>query len=164
MGKTIPKYILVEKRIRQAIRQRVIVDKLPGERVLAKEFGVSYMTLRKAVENLVATGVLYKIPQLGTFVNHQDKVGFSPKGGTRDKFVEAIQLIVDATDSSPETLNQRVTKSETDHLQANSQSDPDPELLRKLLQENRKLKRANDILQRVATYFAQVEQDRRLGQ
>ena len=52
MGKTIPRYALVEKRIGQAIRQRVIVDKLPGERVLAKEFGVLYMTLRKAVENL----------------------------------------------------------------------------------------------------------------
>lgn len=163
MDKTIPKYVLVEKRIRQAIRQRVIVDKLPGERVLAKEFGVSYMTLRKAVENLVAAGVLYKVPQLGTFVNHQGTGSLSGKGGTKAKLVDAIQLIADATGSPPETLHHRVAQSETDYPQTYSQSDIDPELLEKLIRENRELKRANDILQRVATYFAQVEQNRRLS-
>ena len=162
MDKTIPKYALVEKKIRQAIGQRVIVDKLPGERVLAKEFGVSYMTLRKAVENLVAAGVLYKVPQLGTFVNHQDEGGFSEKADTRAKLVDTIELIVDEKQSSPEMSHRRVAVSETDHPQTYDQSEPDPELLRILIQENRELKRANDILQRVATYFAQVEQDRRL--
>ena len=163
MDKTFPKYVLVEKSIRQAIRQRVIVDKLPGERVLAKEFGVSYMTLRKAVENLVAAGVLYKVPQLGTFVNHQGTGCLSEKGGTKAKLVDAIQLIAGVTGSSPETLHHRVAQSETDYPQAYSQSDMNPELLEKLTRENRELKRANDILQRVATYFAQVEQDRRLS-
>ena len=164
MDKTIPKYILVEKRIRQAIRQRLIIDKLPGERVLAKEFGVSYMTLRKAVENLVAAGVLYKVPQLGTFVNHQSNGGFSAKNGTEAKLADAIQLITDVTGSSPEKPDHPVTQPEVDHSQACGQSDPDPELLEKLIRENRELKRANDLLQRVATYFAQVEQDRRLRQ
>ena len=164
MDKTIPKYVLVEKRIRQAIRQRVIVDKLPGERVLAKEFGVSYMTLRKAVENLVAAGVLYKVPQLGTFVNHHGKGDFSSRGSTEAKLADAIQLIADVSGGHPETPGHRVTQPEVDHSQAYGRSDPDPELLRKLIRENRELKRANDILQRVATYFAQVEQDRRLRQ
>lgn len=164
MDKTIPKYVVVENRIRQAIRQRLIIDKLPGERVLAKEFGVSYMTLRKAVENLVAAGVLYKVPQLGTFVNHQGSGGFSAKDGTEAKLADAIQLITDVTGSSPEKPDHPVTQPEADHSQACGQSDPDPELLGKLIRENRELKRANDILQRVATYFAQVEQDRRLRQ
>ena len=52
MTKPTHKYLLVEEQIKEAIRQRTIVDKLPGERVLAKKFGVSYMTARKAVENL----------------------------------------------------------------------------------------------------------------
>ena len=68
MEKTIPKYIIVENKIREAIQHRKIVDKLPGERVLAKELGVSYMTIRKAVENLVRQNVLYKIPARGTYV------------------------------------------------------------------------------------------------
>ena len=39
MDTTIPKYLLVEDHIKQAIKQRKIVDKLPGERVLARELG-----------------------------------------------------------------------------------------------------------------------------
>lgn len=74
MDKTTPKYTLVENRIKEAIRQREIVDKLPGERVLAKEFGVSYMTIRRAVENLVRRSVPYKIPAVGTYVEQRKTV------------------------------------------------------------------------------------------
>ena len=68
MDKTIPKYILVEDYIKKAIKQRSITDKLPGERSLAKELGFSYMTIRKAINNLVTAGVLYKVPTKGTYV------------------------------------------------------------------------------------------------
>ena len=88
----------------------------------------------------------------------------SAKGGTEAKLVDAIQLIADMTGSSPETPDHPVAQSEIDHPQARCQSDPDSELLSKLIRENHELKRANDILQRVATYFAQVEQERRLRQ
>jgi LacI family transcriptional regulator len=68
MDKSSPKYILVENKIKQAIKRKEITDKLPGERTLAKEFGFSYMTIRKAVDNLVAEGILYKVPTRGAFV------------------------------------------------------------------------------------------------
>jgi DNA-binding LacI/PurR family transcriptional regulator len=68
MEKTTPKYVLVEEKIKKAIKKKEIIDKLPGERTLAKDYGFSYMTIRKAVDNLVADGVLYKIPTKGTFV------------------------------------------------------------------------------------------------
>ena len=74
MVKPTPKYRVVEERIKEAIRQRTIVDKLPGERLLAKEFGVSYMTVRKAVENLVSQRVLYKVPSRGTYVEQRNDV------------------------------------------------------------------------------------------
>jgi hypothetical protein len=74
MEKQTHKYILVENKIKEAIRHREIVDKLPGERVLAKEFGVSYMTIRKAVENLVSQGILYKVPARGTYVDQRGTV------------------------------------------------------------------------------------------
>lgn len=54
-----------------AIKKKQLVDKLPGERTLALELGVSYMTLRKSIDNLVTQGVLYKVPTKGTFVNHK---------------------------------------------------------------------------------------------
>ena len=71
MDTAIPKYLLVEDYIKQAIKQRKIVDKLPGERVLAKELGFSYMTIRKAIDNLVGEGLLYKVPTKGTYVADQ---------------------------------------------------------------------------------------------
>ena len=68
MAKVTPKYVLVEEKIRNEIKHGEIVDRLPGERALAKKFGFSYMTIRKAVDNLVAEGLLYKIPMKGTYV------------------------------------------------------------------------------------------------
>ena len=69
---TTPKYILVEEYIRKQIRENRITEKLPGERALAAELGFSYMTIRKAVDNLVSEGLLYKIPTKGTYVADQN--------------------------------------------------------------------------------------------
>ena len=74
MDKTVPKYLQVEDRIKQAIRHREIVDKLPGERVLAKQYGVSYMTIRKAIENLAMQSIVYKVPARGTYVAERGPV------------------------------------------------------------------------------------------
>jgi len=70
MSDNIPKYLIVEKHIKKEIKNKSLVDKLPGERSLAKKLGFSYMTIRKAIENLVDQGVLYKIPTKGTYVNN----------------------------------------------------------------------------------------------
>ena len=69
MSKKTPKYLLVEKHIKKSIKNKTINDKLPGERTLAKELGFSYMTIRKAIDNLVGEGILYKVPTKGTFVS-----------------------------------------------------------------------------------------------
>ena len=67
-NKSEPKHIYAEKKIRKAVSRLKIGDKTPGERVFAKEFGISYMTARRAVENLVEKGILYKVAKKGTFV------------------------------------------------------------------------------------------------
>ena len=72
MDVTTPKYVLVEEHIKRAIKNKTIKDRLPGERQLAKELGFSYMTIRKAIDNLVNDGVLYKVPTKGTFVADQN--------------------------------------------------------------------------------------------
>ena len=79
MDNTEPKHIFAERKIREAIAHLEIDDKIPGERMLAKELGVSYMTARKAVESLVTKGVLYKIPKRGTYVADPKKSALKTK-------------------------------------------------------------------------------------
>ena len=62
------KYLFAEKKIKDSIRNFEVDTKLDGERTFAEELGISYMTVRKAVDNLVDDGVLYKIPRRGTYV------------------------------------------------------------------------------------------------
>lgn len=83
-----PKYILVENYIKKSIQSKTLIDKLPGERSLAKELGFSYMTIRKAIENLVDQGVLYKIPTKGTYVN---------KDGSNKKKTSTIGYFLDSS-------------------------------------------------------------------
>ncbi len=71
MENKIPKYLYIKNKIKEDVECGIIVDKLPGERVLAKEFGVSYMTIRKAIEGLVEEGILSKVATKGTYVSHR---------------------------------------------------------------------------------------------
>ena len=68
MDKKELRHIYAEKKIRESIRHLDINDKLPGERTFSSELGISYMTTRRAIDSLVAKGLLYKIPKKGTFV------------------------------------------------------------------------------------------------
>ena len=90
-------YEEVKQKITEDIVQgRFLIGKaLPSEKVLSKEFGVSVGTLRKAVDDLVAEGVVVRRQGIGTFivehnlkrllyyffhvVRHDDKQKFHPK-------------------------------------------------------------------------------------
>ena len=76
MNEKTPKYIHIKNKIKEDIKNGIIIDKLPGERVLAKDFEVSYMTIRKAVTDLVEKGILHKNTTKGTFVSNNK---MSPK-------------------------------------------------------------------------------------
>jgi DNA-binding LacI/PurR family transcriptional regulator len=65
------KYTYIKDLIIAGIRDGSISDKLPGERVLAEKLNVSYMTVRKAIAELVEDGLLYKQNTKGTFVSHK---------------------------------------------------------------------------------------------
>jgi DNA-binding LacI/PurR family transcriptional regulator len=71
MSATSYKYIRIKDKIKASISSGAIVGKLPGERVLARDLNVSYMTVRKAVSELVEEGILYKLATKGTFVSHK---------------------------------------------------------------------------------------------
>ena len=51
---------------------------IPPEQELAKQYGVSRVTMRKALEGLVAQGLLVRTPGAGTFVSRLPQAGKLP--------------------------------------------------------------------------------------
>ncbi|MFD1485074.1 GntR family transcriptional regulator [Lacticaseibacillus baoqingensis] len=66
----IPKYQQIADEIRDRIRTGVYPPKslLPDQNTLAKAFGVSRMTIKKALDGLASEGLIYKQSGLGTYV------------------------------------------------------------------------------------------------
>lgn len=84
------KHAAVAKALRDEIQNGVwsVGERIPSEQVIAKRFGVAYMTARQAVSSLVSDGVLERIARKGTFVA-QAKAPLQPT--TRSQFVLLIE-------------------------------------------------------------------------
>lgn len=67
------KYKEIERSLRQILQEGTwsVGDRLPSEQELSRRFGVSYMTTRQAVAQLVNDGLLQRIVGKGTFVVRQ---------------------------------------------------------------------------------------------
>lgn len=70
---SIPIYAQLEEAIKEKIKSREYLpgEALPTERELTELFGVSRMTIRQAIANLVHKNVLYRIPGKGAFVSKE---------------------------------------------------------------------------------------------
>src|SRR6185437_16173182 len=65
----LPLYRQVQRQIEETIRERgVSSDLVLSDVKLSERFGVSRITVRRAVDELVDAGVLYRIQGVGTFV------------------------------------------------------------------------------------------------
>lgn len=87
-----PVYIQIHNQLRSNIENGKwhVGQKIPAERELATEFGVSRMTLRQAIQTLVDEGVLERRVGSGTFVANR-KVQEKMSGVT--SFTELMQAI-----------------------------------------------------------------------
>ncbi len=74
-----PLYMQLQRSLRDAIHTQVLVpdDMIPPERDLAVELGVSRITVRNAIEGLVAEGLLTRKRGAGTFVAPRVEKNFS---------------------------------------------------------------------------------------
>jgi len=74
-----PLYLQLQKALRNAITSKVLMadDAIPPERDLAEDFDVSRITVRKALDGLVAEGLLLRRRGAGTFVASRVEKSFS---------------------------------------------------------------------------------------
>ena len=68
------KYEMIREQLRQRISSGIYTGKLPGERVLAREFDVNFLTVRKAMPDLVTEGLIERISGKGSFVKRPRKL------------------------------------------------------------------------------------------
>ena len=75
----LPLYQQLQRALRHAIETRLLGpdDALPPERDLATDFGVSRITVRKAIDGLVSEGLLVRRQGSGTFVRARVEKNFS---------------------------------------------------------------------------------------
>ena len=78
---TTTKHAAVRRRLEDAIRDGEFVagEQLPGEHILAERYGVSYMTARKAVQDLVQSEMVERRARTGTFVRAHSVVRLQKK-------------------------------------------------------------------------------------
>lgn len=63
-----PIYIQIKEQILHMIEELPANTLIPGEREIALKYGASRMTVRKAIQELVDDGILYRLISKGTFV------------------------------------------------------------------------------------------------
>ena len=71
---SLPIYKKIKNKMIEEIASLRVNDAIPGERVLAETYGASRMTVRKALDELVDEGYLYRDPKRGTFVADKESV------------------------------------------------------------------------------------------
>ena len=70
----VPRYLQVKRHLKAEILANHLQGKIPSERELADQCGVSYLTVRRAVGELVEEGLLYRERGRGTFVSEMGRV------------------------------------------------------------------------------------------
>ena len=75
MEERVPKYYLLKKDLAEKIENEEFPSDspIPSERELMEAYQVSRITVRKAIDELVNEGYLYKIQGKGTYVKSDDK-------------------------------------------------------------------------------------------
>ncbi len=72
----VPKYLAIKRDILEKINQEIYKpdETIPSERELIEQYGVSRITVRKAVDELVSECHLYKVQGKGTYVKGNSRI------------------------------------------------------------------------------------------
>lgn len=106
----VPKYYQLKEILRDGIEKKElgIGEAIPPERELCERYGISRMTARQAVMELVSEGLLYRIQGLGTFVAEPKLkqgagklTGFTEDMTERGMKVSSVVLAVEVEEAGP---------------------------------------------------------------
>jgi GntR family transcriptional regulator len=86
----LPKYHQIYLVLREQLQSGGFADGLPGELALAEQFGVARVTVRKALEQLVAEGLIERAPGRGTMPRRPESEGVAGAGARLTGLLENI--------------------------------------------------------------------------
>jgi DNA-binding GntR family transcriptional regulator len=92
-------YTVVAREVRSRILQGDYADgrRLPTEAELAERHGVSRQTVRRAFQDLVAEGMVYRVPGRGTFVTRRDEAYLRQFGSIDDLMGLSVDTRMEVT-------------------------------------------------------------------
>ena len=92
-------YTVLARQVRNRILQGHYADgrRLPTEAELAERHGVSRQTVRRAFQDLVAEGMVYRVPGRGTFVTRRDGAYLRQFGSIDDLMGLSVDTRMDVT-------------------------------------------------------------------
>jgi GntR family transcriptional regulator len=124
-----PLYDLIEQNLRELILrgQLVLGETMPSEWELADLYGVSRLTVRKAVDNLTRQGWLIRRHGVGTFVDHPSITEISP---SKLSFTEQMRAIGRMPSSRLISLHVVAADVEVANMLKLEQGDPVVEIVR----------------------------------
>lgn len=110
---SIPLYIQLKYALRKLIHRGILKphERLPSERELGEEYGISRMTARQALQDLIREGLLYTRVGKGTYVGEvrleQDRslTGFSQEMSRRGLITSSIVLEASVIPASAEVAS-----------------------------------------------------------
>ncbi|MFT3872870.1 MAG: GntR family transcriptional regulator [Nocardioides sp.] len=85
------KHVQVREYVRSLVEGAEAGSPAPSERELVTRFGVARMTVRQAMDTLVAEGLLERMPGKGTFVAHPQRRASRPVGFTEEMLRRGFQ-------------------------------------------------------------------------
>ena len=101
-----PKHVQVREYVRALVREAQPGTAAPSERELVQRFHVARMTVRQALDALVAEGMLERVPGRGTFVSHPRRGigrlrGFTEEMTARGLLAESQTLLARRDQAGP---------------------------------------------------------------
>jgi GntR family transcriptional regulator len=102
----VPKHVQVREYVRGLVREAPPGTAAPSERELVQRFRVARMTVRQALDALVAEGLLERVPGRGTFVSHPRRGigrlrGFTEEMTARGLLAESQTLLARREQAGP---------------------------------------------------------------